>query len=322
MTPTLIISLDFELFWGLQQEMPLSAYEANVLGGRAAIPKLLELFKKYGIHATWDTVGFQMAENYEELQRFFPPEHLRPSYEKKEMSTYRMFEQIGTDEESAPCFYCPSLVELVRSYPHQEIGCHTFSHYYCREPGQTTEQFEADLLAAKAIAKSKGIELTSLVFPKNETTPEHIAAARKLGFTAFRDEEHDWIHRIKNFQVLRFFRLWDAYFNVGGYETYIPQNEGGLVNLIGSRAFRAFFEPLAFLEKQKVRRIKAQMRHAAKRGETYHLWWHPHNIGLHTEEELAELEEIFSYFEELKQKYGMRSLNMREAAQEVLDGKI
>ena len=57
------------------------------------------------------------------------------------------------------------------------------------------------------------------------------------------------------------------------------------------------------------------MRHAAKHGLTYHLWWHPHNLGVRTEEHLAQLEEIFRYYEELKEKYGMQSLNMREAAQ-------
>ena len=34
---------------------------------------------------------------------------------------------------------------------------------------------------------------------------------------------------------------------------------------------------------------------------------------------MKQLEEIFSYYDELKEKYGMRSLNMDEAAQEVLN---
>lgn len=49
---TLIVSLDFELFWGMQDSHTLSEYENHVLGGRKAIPRLLKLFQKYGIHAT------------------------------------------------------------------------------------------------------------------------------------------------------------------------------------------------------------------------------------------------------------------------------
>ena len=65
----------------------------------------------------------------------------------------------------------------------------------------------------------------------------------------------------------------------------------------------------------KVHRIKRRMLHAAKNGLTFHLWWHPHNIGIRTAEHMAQLEEIFRYYAELKKKYGMESRNMREAAE-------
>lgn len=42
---TLLISLDFELFWGVLDCHTYDSYGKNVLGGRNAIPKLLELFK-------------------------------------------------------------------------------------------------------------------------------------------------------------------------------------------------------------------------------------------------------------------------------------
>ena len=56
------------------------------------------------------------------------------------------------------------------------------------------------------------------------------------------------------------------------------------------------------------------MRHAARHGLTFHLWWHPHNIGVLTEQHLQQLEEIFSYYHQLKDAYGMESLTMKEAA--------
>ena len=143
---TLIVSLDFELFWGMQDGWSLSEYEANVLGGREAIPRMLELFQKHGIHATWATVGFLFGENEQELRSFFPGN--LPTYEKEALSSYRCFGAIGTDEETAPCFYAPGLIEKIASVPGQEIASHTFSHYYCREAGQTTEQFRSDMEAA------------------------------------------------------------------------------------------------------------------------------------------------------------------------------
>lgn len=317
--PTLIVSLDFELFWGMQDGWELREYEANVLGGRKAIPQMLALFEKYGIHATWATVGFLFGRNEEELCGYFPEE--LPTYGNAALSAYRCFGQIGGDEESAPCFYGASLVERIAKTPGQEIGSHTFSHYYCREAGQTVDQFRADMKSAKAIARAHGIDLRSAVLPRNQCEPEYIEVLKELGFSSYRDEENDWIHeKVRFFLLLRLLRLADVYLPLTGQGGYAPKNENGIVNLVGSRMYKPYFRPLAFLEGLKVRRIKKQMLHAAKNGLTFHFWWHPHNVGVRTDYHMKQLEEIFSYYLELKEKYGMRSLNMHEAAQEVLNG--
>ncbi len=316
MAGTLIVSLDFELFWGMLDVCALEDYQENVLGGRRAIPQLLELFQKYDIHATWATVGFLFAKNYEELTAYFPED--TPSYTDKALDAYSWFSQIGKNEEEAPCFYGPSLIKLVSETPGQEIGSHTFCHYYCREDGQTAAQFAADMKAAKAIGAAHGYDLTSVILPRNQCEPEYTRVLQELGFTAYRDEENDWIHeKIKFRPLLRALRLLDVYLPLTGQGGYVPKKEDGIWNLVGSRMYKPVFRPLRFLESWKIRRIKAQMRHAAKHGLTFHLWWHPHNIGVRTEEHLQQLEEIFRCYAELNKTYGMQSLNMKEAARQV-----
>ena len=314
MAGTLIVSLDFELFWGMLDFCALEDYQDNVLGGRKAIPQMLELFQKYGIHATWATVGFLFAKNRQELEPFFPEQALRPGYEDPRLDPYPWFDKIGEDETRAPCFFANSLIRQVAVTPGQEIGSHTFCHYYCREKGQTVEQFAADMRAAKVIAKQYGYDVTSVILPRNQCQPEYTRVLADCGYTAFRDLENDWIHRKVKIRILeRAFILLDAYLplTVGGYR---PKKENGVWNLTGSKMYRPIMDKLFFLERLKMRRIKGQMRHAAKHGLTYHLWWHPHNVGVRTEEHLAQLEELFRYYEILKDKYGMESLNMREAA--------
>ena len=117
---------------------------------------------------------------------------------------------------------------------------------------------------------------------------------------------------------MRLLRLADVYLPLTGQGGYTPKVENGIVNLVGSRMYKPYFRPLAFFEGLKIHRIKRQMLHAAKNGLTFHLWWHPHNIGVRTDFHMQQLEEIFHYFEGLREQYGMRSLNMGEAAQEVL----
>ena len=312
MAGTLIVSLDFELFWGMLDQCALEDYQENVLGGRKAIPQMLELFRKYDIHATWATVGFLFAENYEELKKYIPEIH--PAYADSRLNPYPWFESIGENEETAPCFYAPSLIRQIAKTSGQEIGSHTFCHYYCREQGQTPEQFAEDMAAAKKIGRAHGYELTSVVLPRNQCEPEYTQVLRDLGFTAYRDEENDWIHeKIKFRPLLRILRLADVYLPLTGQGGYRPQNENGIWNLTGSRMMKPIFPALRFLESWKLRRIKRQMLHAAKHDLTFHLWWHPHNAGKHTAEYLAQLEEVFQYYTQLKEKYGMCSLNMAEA---------
>ena len=315
MSAALIVSLEFELFWGMLDVCPLEDYQENVMGGRKAIPQLLNLFQKYGIHATWATVGFMFADNFQELAEYFPERGMLPSYSNPALTPYDWFAKIGSNEQEAPCFYAPSLIRLVSETPGQEIGSHTFSHYYCREKGQTVEQFAADMKAAKEIAARHGCDVTSVVLPRNQCEPEYTQVLRELGFTAYRDEENDWIHeKVKFRPLLRLLRLADVYFPLTGQGGYVPKKEDGIWNLVGSRMYKPIFQPLCFLARVKLHRIKRQMLHAAKNNLTFHLWWHPHNIGVKTDAHLKQLEEIFAYYQELKEKYGMESLNMGEAA--------
>jgi hypothetical protein len=65
MPGALVISLDFELLWGVRDLYPADGgtYRANLLGARTAIPKLLQLFEEFEIAATWATVGMLFANS-------------------------------------------------------------------------------------------------------------------------------------------------------------------------------------------------------------------------------------------------------------------
>lgn len=55
---------------------------------------------------------------------------------------------------------------------------------------------------------------------------------------------------------------------------------------------RPYSRSLAFGEPLKVKRILDSIEYAAKHSQIYHLWWHPHNFGLHIEENINQLEKI------------------------------
>lgn len=316
---TLLVSLDFELFWGVQDGHTYEDYGQNVLGGRKAVPQLLEIFKQHDIHASWATVGMMFAENKEELKKYSPQENLQPHFENKALSSYRVIDYIGDNEEEEPYFYGKSLIDEIKKYPNQEIASHTFSHYYARESGQTIEEFEADLKSARTIAQDKGYDVKTLVFPRNQSKKEYEQTMVDVGFVAYRGEEEDWIHKIPVNIIKRMFRLADSFINLTGSATYSKSyfKKDELYNFRGSRFLRPYNNSLRFLESMKIRRVKGQMKKAAKKGRIFHLWWHPHNVGVNTERNFQNIKEIFDYYDMLKEKYGMESKNMIELAEEI-----
>lgn len=320
---TLVISLDFELHWGVCDHLTVDDYRANLLGVRQAIPAMLALFAERSIHATWATVGFLFFDRRAALVAGLPSE--RPTYAAAGLSSYEWLTALGEDEDADPFHFGRSLLERIQRTPHQEIATHTFSHYYCLERGQTPAQFRADLRAARAAAETLGVSLSSIVFPRNQVAREYLDVCVELGIRAYRGNERSWLHRPTTRDdrglVRRAVRLADAYVNLSGHHssraTVVAPN---LVDIPASRFLRPYSPRLRRLDELKLRRITRSMTHAARRGLPYHLWWHPHNFGVHLAENLGMLRAILDHFSGLSAQYGMRSLTMSELAVERMGG--
>jgi peptidoglycan/xylan/chitin deacetylase (PgdA/CDA1 family) len=314
----LLISLDFELAWGIHDTLSLDSYRENLLGVRRVIPELLRLFSEYDISATWATVGFLFFATRDELLAGLPVE--RPQYADARLSSYRLLETLGADERDDPLHYGASLIDLIRSHPKQEIGSHTFSHYYCLEPGQTAASFRADLQAAIAAAHKRSVRLESLVFPKNQLNPGYLGICRELGMRAIRGTPPSWIHRPTQSALGRAVRLADTYVNLSGRNCYATSAVARdlPLDLPASRFLRPCSKRLRMLEGLRLRRIRSELSYAARRKQVYHLWWHPHNFGANTDANLAFLTLLLDHFARLRDAFGMESLNMGGLARRLL----
>ena len=67
-----VISLDFELFWGVRDQVEIEDYGENIKGVHSVIPRMLETFSQYRIRATFAIVGFLFFENKLELLNNLP----------------------------------------------------------------------------------------------------------------------------------------------------------------------------------------------------------------------------------------------------------
>jgi hypothetical protein len=314
-----VISLDFELLWGVRDKRSIADYGANIRGVRDVVPALLDLFAERSISCTWATVGLLFFATNSEMLAALPGR--KPRYADPRISSYHYLGEVGTDEAHDHYYYGLSLIRRILGYANQEMATHTFSHFYCLEEGGDCEAFRADLAAAWAAAACFGVKLESIVFPRNQISETHLAVCRELGLRAFRGNERVWFHRprrdAEQTLVVRGARLCDSYVPIGGAHDHEPTLFDGMVDVPASRFLRPVGRNAA-LERLRLWRITTAMETAARRRTLFHLWWHPHNFGVDLQENLAFLRDILDHFRTLQERYGMRSMTMAALAGEVL----
>lgn len=315
-----VVSLDFEMMWGMVDCESKDGYgQTNVKQVPEVVERMLKLFSKYDVHATFGTVGMMMYNGTAELLADMPS--IKPTYTNSLMSPYEnnYIANIQRDEEKL--FFCKDLIGRIAQTPNMEIGSHTYCHFYCWEKGQTVEQFDADIAKAKEVASKMGIDIRSVIFPRNNVTDKHLEVLARYGIESYRgnaikffDEPKNKIHEM----MIRMCRLIDTYINISGNNAtdYEEMKEpSGLINVRGSRMLRPYYPRLAFLEGAHISRIKHEIIKAAKNRQMYHLWWHPHNMGADMEKNFKMLEDILKCYKECSDKYQMKSYTMSEMAQ-------
>ena len=319
----LVISLDFELHWGMRDHVGRhDPSYADLAASRPVVEDLCKLFVERGIHATWATVGFLFASTGAELAEFLPA--VRPAYELSELDPYT--EPVGQDETADPEHLAGSLVQLLAAAEGQEVASHTFSHFYCLEAGPDEASFRADLAAAQAIAGRRGLALRSLVLPRNQWNPRYARAVLDNGIDCYRGPQPSWGHQARRNDeqsaLRRSARLADAYAGLTPPPTtpwdQVRQGDG-LCNVPASAFLRPYDPRRRALEPLRRARLKAGLRDAARRGRIFHLWWHPHNFARHPRESFELLNLLLDDFARLAERDGMRSLSMGDVVETLGD---
>jgi hypothetical protein len=306
-----VISLDYELMWGVRDHATCDSYGPNVLGGRQAIPAMLDLFHHRNIRATWATVGALLCEGKDELLA-------RAERAGLDTAAIPRLEEIGPDERCDPYHYGASLARMIMSCPGHELGTHTFSHRCALEPGVTTRAFSADVATAVTQLGEWGIKCKSIVFPRNQYGAEALEACRLHGLTHFRGNETKWFYAPApgeaQTKARRLCRLVDSYIDLSGANVSQPAHSGPgrLTNVASSRFLRPYNRRLAPLDGLRLRRITKAMEQAARTGGTFHLWWHPENFGKNLSENLAMLTKVLDQYQGLMDTHGMQSRAMHE----------
>lgn len=314
-----IISLDFELIWGLAgwSNDKIDSYYNNFSNAIIALEKIVELFHKYDIKCT---IAFVGAMNYNSLDELMIElkKYRKPSYRKPSFYSFdSLLPYITQRKYHVSNYFCKDIIEELAKNSKVELASHTFSHYYCLEDGQTIENFEQDIFFAIKSANRSNITIKSIIFPRNQVSKECIDICQRYGITHFRGTLNNYLYQANKtesrYSIKGALRFLDTYFNLSGYNTYyVDFQADGIRNVPASRFLRPYSHRFSFLEYLKIRRIKKSMEYAAKNSEIYHLWWHPHNFGINMNRNMDNLELICKYYKYLNRKYDFISTFISE----------
>lgn len=314
---SLVISLDFELIWGVFDKVDFKEKEKYFLNTKKMIPQLLRLLEEYNINATWATVGMLFNKNWDEWMENMP--EVKPEYSNNDLSPYKYAIKNKDAINDEICF-ANELILKISDSPGQEMATHTYSHYYCLEEGQTDESFRVDLNAALKVAALSGIEIKSLVFPRNQFNENYLRICSSLGLKTVRTNPNNWYWKDTHEDSLKnkIFRTGDAY--LGRYDkSYKAASLVTFNNEVVLQQASRLLRPKEnkFSDRLKINRILNEITYAAKNNHIYHLWWHPHNFGNDIVGNLDNLKIILDHFKICQEKFTMKSSNMIEITNEI-----
>lgn len=250
-TGALVISADFEMAWAWRYSKNLENPVKKGMIERQNIPILLEMFEQYNFPVTWATVGHLFLKECKKTDGI-PHANLKriPHFTNKVWSFLNgdWFEHDPCSNLSdEPSWYAPDLINLIiaNQVPH-EIGCHTFSHIACTNELCPPEVMENEIKECVYLAKKKGIELKSMVFPGG--TNGNYQVLKKYGFINYRINSN-----------------WDLF--------YPEKDSDGLWKIPSSAAIEnhGFGWSSNYYENY----YKKYIDKAIKTGTVCHLWFHP-----------------------------------------------
>lgn len=303
--PAVVISLDFELRWGVHDRFGLdfNAYRENLENVPIVIPQLLTLFAARGIRATWAAVGAIACKNWDD---YFARAPKPPRYVNSVFAVKMEYADLDPDGR---LHFAPHLFESILRTPGQELGTHTLSHLYLRENGVTAGDVAADLAAVARLYRERfGFAPSSLVFPRNEYA--FLDVVRASSIKIWRGNEAAWYYECQgnasNWILPKALRMLDS---LAPFRRRAAPVEDHMTR---ASLFLRLNLP-NYLWAAQFTRIQRELE-SARPNHIFHLWFHPHNVGADTVLRLSRVEQVLDLIAEAQHRGRLASCSMADLA--------
>jgi peptidoglycan/xylan/chitin deacetylase (PgdA/CDA1 family) len=301
-----VVSIDAELSWGYHD---LDAPPDRLSDAQEGWDGAIGLLDEYEVPATWAIVGHLISDGDDCGHRNHP---LGSSWFP-----------CSADGGRAGDWCAPELVAAVLAAEQEhEIASHTFSHVVMNGDEVTREVAAAEMDASLAAAERFGLELESVVFPRNRVA--HRAVLAERGFRCYRGVRPRRYRRNAAMRPLAKLAGWAGSGNVPPIFTPTV-DEYGLVDVPASLYLFSFegaarrvaglfgYRPIVSIAK---RGIDA----AVDADGVFHLWFHPHN--LLQPDGVERLNAILDYLNRRREETDLRVRTMAQVARDVREEQI
>jgi len=289
-----VISIDFELGWGgVFNETIFNNNLELYKETRKAIDKIIELFEKYQISATWAFVGHLMLESCTKENNIKHPEIIRPNYSWFDKDWFHD-DPCGREEENSIWYADDVLKKVMSCKVDQEVASHSFSHIIFGEEGCSKDCAESDIRRSVEVAEYYNIDLSSFVFPCH--SEGHKDILKKYGFNIYRSRGVKWHSKIRSNKLKRTALIIDKIFAIKPSTGSLEKDKYGLYYIPGNMCYYRYDgwkNKLTY--KSAVKQAIKGIDSAIKRVEIFHFWFHPFEIAKNLSSSLNDLNEILSY---------------------------
>ncbi len=305
------ISIDVELAWGIC-DRPLQQSDREAIGReRDVIRRLLELFEKYRMRATWALVGHLFCDSCPWEDGMPHPEIPRPVLKHGDRDWFFQHPKTG---EHDPLWAGPDVVEMVsRARPEQEIASHSFAHMIYDETITNPEPVDADIRAAQRAHVAAGLPFDVFIAPRGATGyRDKLSTA---GILAYRGNTPRWYRSIPIRSFQRLMHLLSFVF-ASQPPVVSPSVDGlGMIDVpesmlfMGRNGMRGIIPSDALIHK-----AAKGLERAAERKQIFHLWLHPSNFTHRTEEQLTAFESVLITADKLRDSRQLEVLSIGDIA--------
>lgn len=293
--PVLVISIDTELGWGFilnPENEILDLLRRDPGRGRTGTRLLLEMFEKYGVPATWATVGhlFLGESDREQLVH-----RELPQFEEGVID----WDYYGGLRDDV-LFRGEDVVESIMACPaEQELGLHSFFHVLF--PGCSRRVAESEIDLGIKAANRFGIDFKSFVFPDNQIA--HLDVLRNSGFRIYRSEPRGYFIRMARRAMSEFLP-----------SPVSPRNRDGIWEIAGSVEFGYPLLPVSELPGARFGLRRAIWAHRV-----FHVHLHPWNLLLN-QTVAGDLDAFLALAAQRRDEGGLEIMTMGELADRLDSG--